>query len=146
MFRQVLDGKKSLKWHLKKKSSKISIGRFYIAIDPNLKERGLRADNVYRLINRIAKSDQPSSKMMSYGPDKAVSEIKAMQAEAKHCSQQVENLVSEYHELKSKFETSRKQLCSARKALRDISNEKLMLKKRYDTAERKTVRFQELQV
>ena len=68
------------KWSITRGASKISIGRFYIAIDPSLKGR---ADNVYRFIERVAKSDQPSNKLMSYGFNEARAEIKAMKTEVK---------------------------------------------------------------
>lgn len=151
LFNQFLNEKSPLKWHLngipnigfyqelhpflKKWSvthdlTKITIGRFYIAIDSNLKKRCIRADNVYRLINNISLSDQPSNTVMSYGPDEAIAKIKVMQAEAKHCTEQIENLSSECHELKGKFEKSRKELGSVRKALSDITNEKSKLEKK----------------
>ena len=77
-------------------TSRLTIGRFYIAIDPNMKQKGIRADNVYRLIDRICKSGQPSNMVMSYGRDEGVADIKAMQVEAERCTQQVETLTSEY--------------------------------------------------
>lgn len=132
------------KWSVTRDLTKISIGRFYIAIDSNLKRKGMRADNVYRLIDRISKSDQPSSTLMSYGSNETVTAIRAMQAEAKHCTQKIENLASDYHELKCKFENSRKQLGSARKALRDITNEKAKLVKQCETAKKKAVKAQDL--
>lgn len=61
-----------------------------------MKAKGIRADNV-------SKSEEPPNKVMSYGADKGMAEIKAMQAEAK-CYTQVEAITSEYNELKSKFE------------------------------------------
>lgn len=114
VFHQVLDQKEPLKWYLKGvpdigfyhelhtflkkwsvscRSSKITIGRFYIAIDSNLKEKGMRADNVYRLIERVSNSRRPSNTLMSYGIDTAMAEIKAMQKEATHCREQVETFI-----------------------------------------------------
>ena len=130
------------KWSATRGSSKATIERFYIAIDSNLKEKGMREGNVYRFIERAIKSGGQSSKrLMSYGLDM---EIKAMQAETKRCIQEVEAVTSEYSELKKKFEKSRRELCSTRKALRDITNENVTLKKRCDTAGKKACRFHDL--
>ena len=125
------------KWSVSCGSSKITIGRFYIAIDSNLKLRGMRADNVYRLIDGVSYSHCPSNTLMSYGIDTAVGEIRAMQKEATHCREQVETLNSEYRELRKEFEKSREELQLARKNLRDITNENLKLRKNCDVAERK---------
>ena len=147
-FHRVQDGKEYLRWSLKgipeigfyqelhpflKKwsvtcgTTKQAIGKFYIAKDQNLKDRGMRADNVYRLIERICQSKQPSSSLMSYGSDKAAADVKVMRTQVKECAKQVEQITSEYGELKRKFEESRKQLRCAQQALRDVTNEKLLL-------------------
>ena len=119
--------------------------RLYVSIDNNLKENESRADNVYRFIERITKSDQPSNKLMSYGlAAGCAQEVKVMRTEVKHCTEQVEKMSEEYSELKRQFEVSRKQLHSAQQALRDVTNEKLMFKKQRDVAERKAEMFQEL--
>ena len=166
VFHQVQSGKEPLKWCLKgipeigfyqalhpflKKwsvthgTTKVAIGRLYVSIDNNLKENESRADNVYRFIERITKSDQPSNKLMSYGlAAGCAQEVKVMRTEVKHCTEQVEKMSEEYSELKRQFEVSRKQLHSAQQALRDVTNEKLMFKKQRDVAERKAEMFQEL--
>ena len=164
-FRRVLDGKEHPCWSLKgipeirfyqelhpflKKwpvtcgTTKQAIGRFYIAVDQNLKDRGMRADNVYRLIERICHSKQPSSSLMSYGLDKAAADVKVMRTQVKECAKQVEEITSEYSELKRKFEESRKQLCCAQQALRDVTNEKLLLQKQRDAAEKKAEKLKKL--
>ena len=56
----------------------------------------------------------------------------------------VEEITSEYSELKRKFEESRKQLCCARQALRDVTNEKLLLQKQRDAVEKKAEKFKKL--
>lgn len=42
------------KWPVSYRTSKQAIGKLYCAIDPNLKARGFRADNVYWFIERIS--------------------------------------------------------------------------------------------
>ena len=60
-----------------------------------------------------------------------------MQTQVKECAKQVEQITSEYSELKRKFEESRKQLRCAQQALRDVTNEKVLLQKQRNTAEKK---------
>ena len=85
-FHQVQSGEKSLQWHLtciptisfyrslhcyfkkwpvSSRLSKISLGKFYIAIDANLKLKGSRPDNVYKFIDKLSQSQ--SDDMMNYG-------------------------------------------------------------------------------
>ena len=47
--------------------TKITIGKFYIAIDPNLRAKGSLPDNIYRFIETIVKSKKPEDKPMVYG-------------------------------------------------------------------------------
>ena len=56
-----------------------------------------------RLIERICQSEQASNTVMSYGPDKAVAEVRIMQTQVKECEEQVEQIATEYCELKRKF-------------------------------------------
>lgn len=46
------------KWPVSYRTSKQAIGKFYCTIDPNLKARGFRADNVYRFIEIISQCAQ----------------------------------------------------------------------------------------
>ena len=132
------------KWSRTCDLTKIIIGRFYIAIDFNYKQKSIRADNVYRLVDKISISGQPSSTLMSYGPDRTLTEIRSMQTEAKQCLHEMENLASEYDALKSKFENSRRQLGCARRALTDITNENCKLVRKCETNARKAVKYSEM--
>ena len=135
------------KWSITRGTTKQTIGNFYIAIDHNLKEKGSRADNVYRFIEGICKSKKPPDTLMSYGLDQAGAdrcEVKSMQLEVKDCRDQVENITTEYCELKKKFEASRRQLQAARQALRDVTDEKLKLQQQRDAAEKKATLFHKL--
>ena len=95
------------KWSVTRGTMKQAIGKFYIAIDQNFKDKGTRADSVYWLIERICQSGQASNTLMSYGPDKAVAEVKIMHTQVKECEEQVEQIATEYCELKRKFEEYR---------------------------------------
>ena len=50
-------------------TTKITVGRFYVSIDPELRRKGMcsRPDNVYQFIERIAMSKKPGSTLMQYG-------------------------------------------------------------------------------
>lgn len=123
------------KWPVSYRTSKQAIGTFYCTIDPNLKARGFRADNVYTFIERISQGTQSPNTVMSYGNSESV--IKAMHSEARACTDQIETLSIECVQLKEKFEESQKQLSCAQKALRDITNEKLELQRQYKVAKKK---------
>ena len=125
--------------HLTYHIAKAAIGNFYVAIDKNLKEKGSRPDNVYRFIENIAKSE-PSDKLMMYGKSTYVNELKAMRAQVQ---QSTEHITQIDIELKQKLEASRKQLHSARCALRDITNE---IKKQRDRAEKKAAKMEGLRL
>ena len=76
------------------------IGRFYVAIDKNLKDRGSRADNVYRFIERVVECSQSSDATMSYGLDKEIVEVKALRKKVKHCTETLDKFSKETDELR----------------------------------------------
>ena len=47
--------------------TKVSLGKFSIAIDTNLRARDLRPDNAYHFIERIATSNHTQSSIVKYG-------------------------------------------------------------------------------
>ena len=161
VFQQVQKGKEPLVWSLKgilnngfyqklhpflKKwsvtcgTTKVAIGKFYIAIDRNLRERS-RADNVYRFIERVAKSTQLPDEVMKYDDNSDI-HIKSVRVELKQSTEKVETLSMELSELRQQLEASRRQLHSANCALRDVTNEKLLLKEQWDAMEKQAVNFQ----
>ena len=83
------------KWPVSYRSTKKTIATFYCAIDPNLKARGIRVDNVYRLIERTSQGKQSPYGVMSYGNAYCESVIKAMCSETNACTEQVEALTSD---------------------------------------------------
>ena len=139
------------KWSVSRRTTKQAIGRFYMAIDPNFK--GMRADNVYRLIERLPVCVE--STVMSYHgkayTDLAAStkQAKPMQAEAstqvleamhidpKSSAEQIDALTLECVQLKKQYKKSQKELNHARKALQDISNEKVKIQKLCSAAKAK---------
>ena len=141
-FHHVLAEKRSLPWQVKGVPSvgfyraihpylkrqpqvtKVAIGKFYIAIDSNFKEKGSRPDNVYRFIERITKSQQQSDKPMVYVKDLYRKEVKDLTSQLKQCNEQLIELNTECSELKQQFKDSRDQLGASKIALGDITNEK----------------------
>ena len=117
----------------------MAIGKFYVAIDKNLKEKGSRSDNVYRFIERVAKSSEPD-KLMTYG--KGITELKTLRAGVKHCTELITDLSTQVNELAQQLEASRIQLQSAQCALRDVTKEKIKQMKQRDIAERKAAKLQ----
>lgn len=106
--------------------TKVLIGRFYIATDYNLQEKGSRPDNVYRYIDNIACSKRQSDEPMVYN----IQGVKQMSSQLRECSEKLEELNVECSQLKQRFEISRNQLKTAKLALRAITNENLSLKKK----------------
>ena len=157
VFNQVLRGDENLEWsltHVPKKqfykelhsflkkwqishiSSKTSIGRFYIAIDPSLKRKNMRADNIYQLIDKMSQQKE------THAPDcQSQEQLRIMRTEY---SQRFDSLSMDYHKLNKKFEASQHQLLSARKALQDVTNDKGKLERKYVAAKRKATKFEDL--
>lgn len=80
---------------------------------------------------------------MTYDKGACITELKTMRSELKHCTDHVTSLNREVNELKQQLEESRKQLHSAQDALRDVTNNKLRLKKQRDIAERKASKLRD---
>ena len=127
------------KWPAARITTKVAIGKFYLAIDKNL---GGRPDNVYRYIERVASVSEPDQ-LMSYG---CATEVRSMRADIKHCTGHVYNLSSQVSELKQQLTESKKELEAAKCALRDVTNEKVRLRKQKDIAERRALRLRKLQL
>ena len=165
-FSQVLNNEKSLSWKLSStptvgfyhalhrylkrwpttsRTTKIAIGKFYIAIDPNLKAKGGRPDNIYRFIEKVSQSE--TDQLVNYGNmQKCIlrQEMKAMQLEVQNCNQMVEQMSTDYERLKEEFKSSKCKLENAEQALRDITNENVVLKKSQDTTVKKFSKFEKL--
>ena len=125
--------------------TKVTIGKFYIAIDPSLRAKGSRPDNIYRFIETVIKSKKPSDMPMFYGKSAVVGlttdadyenheaenyfDFHLMKDQLIHCTNQLEDMTAECLELKRNFQASRNQLQGTKAALRDITNEKLQLEK-----------------
>ena len=162
VFQQVQSGKRPLKWYLHgippkafykelhgflkkwpltQSTTKVAIGNFYLAIDKNLHEKGGRPDNIYRLIDRVAKCSNVDE-MMVYG---SLTELRSMQAEVKEYTDRVFDLTCQVSELKHQLEESRKELHSARSELSDVTKQKVRLHRQREIAEKRAFKLQKLQ-
>ena len=56
-----------VKWPKSRSMSKTAVGKFYMAIDHRLKQKGSRPDNIYRFVEKIILSDEPDCSYMRYG-------------------------------------------------------------------------------
>lgn len=90
-------------------ASKVSVGKFYLAIDKNLKEKGIRADYAYILI----KSKYPDEEM-TYGVSKEKMLAEMMNSDIISLNEEVKTLTQQ-------LETSRKELNTNNCELRDIT-------------------------
>ena len=155
VFSQVLSGQdRSLVWHLRgvpdygfyqdlhyfitrcpqtSTSTKVSRGKFYIAIDTNLQARDLRPDNAYRFIEKIATSNRPRTSIVKYGVEDI--EMSTVQLQVKACTEQIQELVATVKALQTEnAETMRELQCTIH-ALRDVTNEVKVIKKHCAEAE-----------
>ena len=143
VFSRVLSGhEQSLVWHLRgvpdygfyqdlhyfitrcpqtSTLTKVSLGKFCIAIDTNLRARDLRPDNAYRFIERIATSNQPRSSIVKYGLEDI--QINAVQLQVKEFVEQIQKLVATVNALKIENAETIKELPCTKYALRDVTNE-----------------------
>ena len=121
-----------------------------MAIDRNFK--GMRADNAYRLIERLPGGVEStimsyhekvcadlttSTKAMQAEVKASTQLLNAMHTEAKVSTEQLEALTVECVQLKKQFEQSQKELTCARKVLQDISSERVKLQKQCSIAKAK---------
>ena len=118
----------------------MSLGKFYIAIDTNLRARDLRLDNAYRFIERIATSNQPQSSIVKYGLEEI--QMNVVQLQIKECTEQIQKLVATVNALKRENAETIKELQCTKHALRDVTNEMKVIKKQCIRAEKEASSFE----
>lgn len=106
--------------------TKVLIGRFYMAINCHLKEKGSRPDNVYRYIDKITSSKRESAESMVY----YIHGMKEISSQLKKCSEKIEGLNAECTQMRQRFEISRNQVRTVKLALRATTDENVGLKKK----------------
>ena len=98
------------KWPQTRKSTKVSIGRFYVAIGKNLQTRGFRPDNAYRFIERLTMSKHPRNSVVRYGLVEP--EVNTLQTQLKECSELARKLITDLDTLKKDHDETQRQLDS----------------------------------
>ena len=116
-------------WPLSSKVTKCKIAEFYMAIDAKLRAKGGRPDNIYRFIENLMKA-KASSKLMCY--ETPEQKIRRLKSNIGHCNKQLEEVTSEYMELKGQFQESKCKLQGTQKVLQDVTNQRDTLKRSKD--------------
>ena len=116
-------------WPLSSKVTKCKIAEFYMAIDAKLRAKGGRPDNIYRFIENLTKA-KASSKLMCY--ETPEQKIRRLKSNIGHCNKQLEEVTSEYMELKGQFQESKCKLQGTQKVLQDVTNQRDTLKRSKD--------------
>ena len=115
------------RWSRTRSLTKTCIGKFYLAIDQHLRERGSTPYNTYRFIEQLVSSDVPDRAVMSYGSDKKLSSLKA---EIQSCHEQCQILnekmkeqEAEMEDLKMEVEKTKEDLLHTKNALQGLMRE-----------------------
>ena len=74
--------------------SKVAVGKFYIAIDEQLKLKGSRPDYIYRFIDRLVSSAKAGSDLVAYGKNFELENLQQEVASLSTKLQQIEELRS----------------------------------------------------
>ena len=115
------------------RSIKVSIGRFYVAIDKNLQTRGFCPDNTYRFIERLTLSKHPRTSVVRYGLVEP--EVNTLQIQLKECSELAHKLITDLDTLKKDRDETQRQLDSVQRTLKDTKNEMKSVMKQFNTAQ-----------
>ena len=105
---------------LTQKFTKVSIGKFYMSVDHNLKSRGFRSMNAYRFIDRLVSQKHSRNSIVNYHTEESTSSLKTQMRE---CSNLAQQLMVEIEELRRERNESKKHLDHTQKALKDTLNE-----------------------
>jgi hypothetical protein len=98
------------KWPPSSSSTKVAIGKFYIAIDNNLQAKHY---NAYRFIERTIESKKHPSAAMKYGVEDL--EVQALQTKVKECRECIQRLITDFSKMKNDLD-------STQGTLEDITN------------------------
>ena len=116
------------RWPLTSEASKREVAEFYMAIDPKLNAKGSRPDSIYRFVEGLSRIH----------PDQTVycgtqqRRIRQLQLDIENCNRRLDEMTSEYMELKEQFLESKDKLQCTEKSLKDITNQRDILKRSRD--------------
>ena len=116
------------KWPPSQRSTKTTVGRFYLLIDSNFlsKRISTRPDNIYMFVQRIADSSKIDSEPMSYGVERTVEHLQSVvsgyQASIDEMSQKMSEQQKALQEMQTEMDKAKAELMSSRRTLCDICN------------------------
>ena len=123
-----------VKWPKSRSMSKTAVGKFYMAIDHRLKQKGSRPDNIYRFVEKIILSDEPDFSYMRYGT--GYQQIHQLRRELKEHDHLIKNLESkltvtdtELDVVKKKLDTAEEELAEAKCAAEKVTHRVTFLEK-----------------
>lgn len=110
-----------VKWPKSRSMTKTAVGKFYMRIDHNLKQKGSRPDNIYRFVERVILSDEPDSSFMSYGIGyQQIHHLRRELKEHTHLLQSLETKLTvtdtELDIVKRKLDSAEEELLQAKRA------------------------------
>ena len=103
-----------VKWPKSRSMSKRAVGKFYMAIDHNLKQKGSRPDNIYRFVEKIVQSDEPDCSYVNYGIGYQIHHLKR---ELKEHDRLIKRLESKLTETDTELDMMKRKLRAAEKTL-----------------------------
>jgi len=84
------------RWPMSHSMSTVAIGKFYTAIDEQLKFKGSRPDCIYRFTDRLVHSAQPSNDFVAYGKnfklENLQQEVKSLSVKLQQKEEELRNL------------------------------------------------------
>ena len=115
-------------WPLTSKASKRTVAEFYLAIYSKLKAKGSRPDSIYRFVEGLSKLHPDQA--VYYGTQQR--RLKLLQSDIENCNHRLDEMTSEYIELKEQFLESKNKLQRTEKYLKDITNQRNIIKRSRD--------------
>ena len=106
-------------------ATKTSIGRFYVAVDPAMKARKSRPDNIHRFVENLSK--RPPQEPVNYKTEIAQKRVyksgtrTIIMVTLNH--EMVEDTSQEFGELKDQYKLSQQKLQRTEKTLSDATNQ-----------------------
>ena len=128
-----------VKWPKSRSMTKTAVGKFYMGIDHNFKQKGSRPDNIYRFVEKIILSDEPDSSPMNYGI--GYQQIHHLRRELKDHTHLIQDLESkltvtdtELDIVKRKVDSAEEELVQAKRAAENATHKVAFLEQKSKAA------------
>uniref|UniRef100_A0A1X7VWG0 Uncharacterized protein n=1 Tax=Amphimedon queenslandica TaxID=400682 RepID=A0A1X7VWG0_AMPQE len=121
-------------------SCNVAIGKFYIVIDLNLRNKGLRPDNAYKFVDRLVSSKCSCDSIVKYGLDADAN----LQTQVKECMKFTQMLITVLEKVKRQRDEAEKKLSSTQVTLKEALDEVKRTAKCARVAEKKVLALQKL--